>query len=120
VVTSRYRRTTPATAARYRQALENSPVTVLVGTNMAEYGDWRTRTAETPADHPLAAELCLVALSATYASVLTARPTAVVDGAAAGWEVALSHDPLTVRRVMRELLHHLDRLGGGVRSPEPA
>jgi hypothetical protein len=25
----------------------------------------------------------------------------------------MSHDPATCRRVMRELLHHTDRLGGG-------
>jgi EAL domain-containing protein (putative c-di-GMP-specific phosphodiesterase class I) len=120
VVTSRYRRTTPAMMARHRQALENCPVTVLVGKGMAEFGDWRTRVTETPDGHVLAGELCLVALSATYAAVLTARPTAVVDGAATGWEVGVSHNPLTVRRVMRELLHHVDRLGGGVRFPEPA
>jgi hypothetical protein len=59
-------------------------------------------------------------LSATYATGLAARPTAVVDGVATGWEVGVSHNPLTVRRVMRELLHDVDRLGGGVRFPELA
>jgi EAL domain-containing protein (putative c-di-GMP-specific phosphodiesterase class I) len=118
VVTSRYRRTTAAAAARHREALENAPVTLLVGQDMGVYGDWRTRAAEPPADHPLAAELCLVALAATHASVLAARPTAVVNGQATSWDVGVSHNPPTVRRVMRELLHHVDRLAGGVRAQE--
>jgi hypothetical protein len=113
VVTSAYRRTTPASAAQHRAALENCPASVLVGPGMAMFQDWRTRAVEPPEGHPLWGELCFVALSAVHSSVLVARATNVRDGVATSWEVGMSHDPATCRRVMRELLHHTDRLDGG-------
>jgi hypothetical protein len=39
---------------------------------------------------------------------------AVRDGDAEEWDVSMSHDPPTCRSVLREPLHHTDRLGGGV------
>jgi EAL domain-containing protein (putative c-di-GMP-specific phosphodiesterase class I) len=116
VVSSSYRKTTPETIARYRSALENSPVSILVGRDMDMFQDWRTRGVELPDGHPMSGELCFVALSATHSGVLVARPTAVRDGRAHGWDVGMSHDPMTTRRVMRELLHHVDSLDGGCRE----
>jgi EAL domain-containing protein (putative c-di-GMP-specific phosphodiesterase class I) len=120
LVTSVYRTTTAEAAGQHRSALENAPVSVLVGQDMGIFQDWRTRTAEPPVGHPLRGELCFVALSASHSSVLAARPTAVRDGRATTWDVGMSHDPLICRRVMRELLHHVDRLEGGVRAAENA
>jgi hypothetical protein len=119
LVASVYRTTSAATVARYRAALEDSPVSVLVGQDMAVYQDWRTVAVEPPIGHPLRAEFCFVSLSASQSSVLVARPTAVRDGKAQGWDVGMSHDPLVCRRVMRELLHHVDRLGGGALAGAP-
>ncbi|MCW2608848.1 MAG: hypothetical protein QOC93_489 [Actinomycetota bacterium] len=116
VVTSIYRATTMETAGQYRATLENCPVSVLIGRDMAVFQDWRTRVAEPPPGHPLEGELCFLALSTTHSSVLVARPTSVRDGRAEAWDVVFSHDPLTCRRVMRELLHHMDHLEGGVLS----
>lgn len=116
-LSSTYRATSSQTISRYRSALENCPVSVLVGRDMAVFQDWRTRGVEPPADHRLTGELCFVALSSTHAAVLVARPTAVRGGRAEAWHVGMSHDPMTCRTVMRELLHHLDRLDGGSMSP---
>jgi EAL domain-containing protein (putative c-di-GMP-specific phosphodiesterase class I) len=120
VVTSVYRQTTPETVAQHRAALENCPASVLVGRGLAMFQDWRTRAVEAPEGHPLWGELCFVALSAVHSSVLVARPTAVRDGVATSWEVGMSHDPSIGRRVMRELLHHTDRLADGIMDPEDA
>lgn len=89
-------------------------VSVLIGADRGLLQDWRTRTAEPPEGHPLEGEPCFVALSTTHSSVLVARPMAVPDGDAEEWDVSMSHDPPTCRSVMREPLHHADRLGGGV------
>lgn len=119
LVASVYRTTSAATVARYRAALEDCPVSVLVGQDMAVYQDWRTVAVEPPIGHPLRAEFCFVSLSASQSSVLVARPTAVRDGKAQGWDIGMSHDPLLCRRVMRELLHHVDRLDGGALAGAP-
>jgi EAL domain-containing protein (putative c-di-GMP-specific phosphodiesterase class I) len=114
VVTSVYRATRAETARQYRLALENAPLSILVGRDMATYRDWRTRGVEPAPADPLAAEFCFVALSAGHASVLTARPSAVRDGRATAWDIGMSHDPLICRRVMRELLRHVDRIDGSL------
>ncbi|MEV1288615.1 EAL domain-containing protein [Micromonospora sp. NPDC049679] len=108
--------------AYYRSLLESAPLSLFIGRDVNVYEDWRTRTGEVPPGHPLDGQFCLLGLSASAARVLVARPVQSGGGAATPgtWDIAMSHDPMVCRQVMRDLLHTMDRLPGGVRWERPA
>jgi EAL domain-containing protein (putative c-di-GMP-specific phosphodiesterase class I) len=98
-----------------RVLLENSPLAVMMGQDVSGFDDWRTRAADIPAGHALADHGAIVALSGNM-QLAVAFQRADSDRSAGGgrWNLAITQEHQTCRLLMRELLHHADRLSGGV------
>jgi EAL domain-containing protein (putative c-di-GMP-specific phosphodiesterase class I) len=104
--------TSPAdVVAMKRILLENTPLALVMGSDVDEHDDWRARTVHVPADHVLSDQGCIVAVSDTTTMVFAFRRP---PGSRSDWDLATTQNAAMTRRVMRELLHHADRLSGGV------
>jgi EAL domain-containing protein (putative c-di-GMP-specific phosphodiesterase class I) len=99
-------------AAMKRVLLADTPLALVMGAAVDHHDDWRARTAHVPADHALADQGCIVAMSGTVTMAVAFRHSS--GGPAGRWDLATTQNPTVVRRVMRELMHHADRLAGGV------
>jgi hypothetical protein len=97
-----------------RVLMENAPLTLLMGADVSHHDDWRTRAVQVPADHVLADQGCMVAMSGAAKMVVAFQRSGSSFGSEARWDLAITQSRTTTRRVMRELLHHADRLAGGV------
>jgi EAL domain-containing protein (putative c-di-GMP-specific phosphodiesterase class I) len=106
--------TPPDVVAMKRVLMENAPLTLLMGADVSHHDDWRTRAVQVPADHVLADQGCMVAMSGAAKMVVAFRRSGSSFGSEARWDLAITQSRTTTRRVMRELLHHADRLAGGV------
>jgi EAL domain-containing protein (putative c-di-GMP-specific phosphodiesterase class I) len=108
----RYQSAADAGAMR-RVLIENAPLTLVMGEDVSHHDDWRTRAIQIPAGHLLADQGCIVAMSGALKMVVAFRRSAGARGDES-WDLAITQNRATTRRVMRELLHHADRLSGGV------
>jgi EAL domain-containing protein (putative c-di-GMP-specific phosphodiesterase class I) len=98
-----------------RVLLENSPLAVVMGADVSGLDDWRTRTADVPAGHVLADHGAIVALSGNMKLAVAFHRTAPDHSPGGGrWNLSVTQDHETCRLLMRELLHHADRLSGGI------
>jgi hypothetical protein len=104
----------PDVVAMQRVLIENAPLTLLMGADVSQHDDWRTRAVQIPAGHVLADQGCIVAMSGATKMVVAFRRSASSSGSQARWDLAVTQNRMTTRKVMRELLHHADRLSGGV------
>jgi EAL domain-containing protein (putative c-di-GMP-specific phosphodiesterase class I) len=98
--------------AMKRVLLESTPLALTMGQDVAHHDDWRTRAVQVPAGHVLSDQGCIVAMSGAVKLVIAFRRSPA--GPPDRWDLAITQNPATTRRVMRELLHHADRLAGGV------
>jgi EAL domain-containing protein (putative c-di-GMP-specific phosphodiesterase class I) len=106
---------TPADAAAMTRVLiENAPLTLVMGPDVSHHDDWRTRAVQIPVGHPLADQGCIVAMSGSAKMVVSFRRASSSTRAEARWDLAITQSRTATRKVMRELLHHADRLSGGV------
>ena len=95
-----------------RVLLSDTPLALVMGVDVSRHDDWRTRAAYVPAGHALSDQGCIVAMSGAATMVFAFRRASA--GPAGRWDLATTQEPSVVRLVMRELLHHADRLAGGV------
>ncbi|MBG0828697.1 EAL domain-containing protein [Planomonospora sp. ID67723] len=96
----------------YRALLARCPLVLVLGSDVAQYGNWRVRGANLPGGHPLLNHGFLIALSPTSALVVLSRQQ---DAAKDLWEVAISESSELARQLLRHSTDLLDVLEGGVR-----
>ncbi|GAA3165372.1 hypothetical protein GCM10010466_65270 [Planomonospora alba] len=104
-------------AVIYRILLARCPLVLVLGSDVAKYGNWRVRGADLPAGHPLLEQSFLVALSQTSALTIMARRQGSAQDL---WEVAISESPELARQLLRHSTELLDGLEGGVRHSAQA
>ncbi|GIH80740.1 EAL domain-containing protein [Planobispora longispora] len=99
-------------AVVYRILLARCPLTLVLGSDVAQHSNWRVRGANLPDDHPLLTHGFLIALSSTSALVVMARRQ---DADRDMWEVAISESRELARQLLRHTTDLIDNLEGGVR-----
>ncbi|MFC4059296.1 EAL domain-containing protein [Planomonospora corallina] len=99
-------------AVIYSILLARCPLVLVLGADVAKYGNWRVRGADLPAGHPLLEHGFLVALSPSSALVVMARRQ---ENTRDLWEVAISESPELARQLLRHGTELIDGLEGGVR-----
>lgn len=97
--------------------LDRCPLILLAGPNVSMWNDWRVRAGNVTGDHPLAREWCFLLLSPSTAMVVAARRQDAT-GVQGLWDVMVSQNQDVCRAVVRELLHTIDTLPGGVYHAE--
>jgi EAL domain-containing protein (putative c-di-GMP-specific phosphodiesterase class I) len=102
----------PADVLLFRMLLQRCPLVLMAGRDVHSLNDWHARAADLPPRHPLLEQFCFAALSPSLSMVLVARRDprrqATVD-------LAVSHQPATCRRVVRNIIDVMDTLEGGIR-----
>jgi hypothetical protein len=103
----------PAAQVYARAMADKSALHLVVGRHASVYDDWYTHAVDLPWGHSFLNEICFVALSPSLATVVAFRPFELGGPDAPAWEVAISQNPTTCRRVVRRLLEEADRVDGG-------
>jgi EAL domain-containing protein (putative c-di-GMP-specific phosphodiesterase class I) len=96
----------------FHMLMERCPLVLIVGGGAASLNDWHVRAANLPADHPLGGLFCLAALSPSISMAMAIKPA---DRIGENLDLAVTHNPIACRQVVRDLIGVVDTLEGGVR-----